>query len=105
MTVLGLRCSARALSSCGERVLLFVVVRRLLIVVASLVAEHGLYGAWASLAVAHGLQQLWLTGLVAPWHVGSSRTRARTPVSCTGRQILKHCATREAHILSILNSG
>ena len=41
-------------------------------------------------------QQLWLTGLVAPWHVGSSQTRARTRVPCTGRQILNHCATREA---------
>ena len=29
-------------SSCGERALLFVVVRRLLTAVASLVAEHGL---------------------------------------------------------------
>ena len=41
-------------------------------------------------------QQLWLTGLVAPRHVGSSQTRARTCVSCTSRQILNHCATREA---------
>ena len=41
-------------------------------------------------------QQLWLTGLVAPWHVGSSQTRARTCVPCIGRQILTHCATREA---------
>ena len=41
-------------------------------------------------------QQLWLTGLVAPRHVGSSQTRARTHVPCTGRQILNHCATREA---------
>ena len=32
----------RAFSSCGERGPLFVVVRRLLIAVASLVAEHGL---------------------------------------------------------------
>ena len=40
-------------------------------------------------------QQLWLMGLVAPWHVGSSRTRARTHVSCIGRQILNHCTTRE----------
>ena len=30
-------------------------------------------------------QQLWLTGLVAPWHVGSSQTRARTRVPCIGR--------------------
>ena len=42
LAVLGLRCCARAFSSCGEQGLLFVVVRRLLIAVASLVAEHGL---------------------------------------------------------------
>ena len=41
-------------------------------------------------------QQLWCTGLVALWHVGSSRTRAQTRVSCIGRRILSHCATREA---------
>ena len=39
---LGLCCCARAFSSCGERGLLFVAVRGLLIAVASLVAEHGL---------------------------------------------------------------
>ena len=38
----GLRCCARAFSSCCERRLLFVVVRGLLIAVASFVAEHGL---------------------------------------------------------------
>ena len=42
LAALGLRCCARAFSSCGERGLLFVAVRGLLIVVASLVAEHGL---------------------------------------------------------------
>ena len=41
-------------------------------------------------------QQLWLTGSVAPRHVGSSQTRAQTRVPCIGRQILNHCATREA---------
>ena len=39
---LGLCCCTQAFSSCGERGLLFVAVRRLLIEVASLVAEHGL---------------------------------------------------------------
>ena len=39
---LGLRCCAPAFSSCGERGLLFVVGCRLLIAVASPVAEHGL---------------------------------------------------------------
>ena len=42
MAVLGLRCFTWAFSSCGERGLLFIVVRRLLIVVASLVVEQGL---------------------------------------------------------------
>ena len=42
LAALGLRCCARAFSSCGKRGLLFVAVRRLLIAVASLVAEHGL---------------------------------------------------------------
>ena len=41
-------------------------------------------------------QQLWLTGPAAPWHAGSSQTRARTRVPCISRQILNHCATREA---------
>ena len=42
-------------------------------------------------------QELWLTGLATPQHVGSSQTRARTHVPCIGRRILNHCATREAH--------
>ena len=31
---------------------------------------------------------MWHTGLAAPWHVGSSWTRAQTRVLCIGRQIL-----------------
>ena len=42
LAALGLRCCVRAFSSCSEQGLLFVAVRRLLTVVASLVAEHGL---------------------------------------------------------------
>ena len=99
LAVLGLHCCTRAFSSCSEWGLLFVAVRGLLIAVASLVVEHGLQEL--------GLQQLWLrssrvqaqqlwhTGLVAPWLVGSSQTRARTYVPCIGRRILNHCATRE----------
>ena len=41
-------------------------------------------------------QYLWRTVLAAPRHVGSSRPRAWTCVPCIGRQILNHCATREA---------
>ena len=39
---LGLCCCTWAFSSCGKQGLLFVAVRGLLIVVASLVVEHGL---------------------------------------------------------------
>ena len=46
-------------------------------------------------------QQLWLTGPVAPRHVGSSQTRARTRVPCIGRRILNHCATREAPLVHL----
>ena len=42
LAALGLRCCEWAFSSCGERGLLFVAMHGLLIVVASLVAEHGL---------------------------------------------------------------
>ena len=52
----------RAFSRCGELRLLLVMVHRLLIAVASLIAE------------------LWRTGLVAPQHVESSWTRVK-PVS------------------------
>ena len=42
VAALGLCCCVWTFSSCGEQGLLFVAVRRLLIVVASLVVEHGL---------------------------------------------------------------
>ena len=44
---------------------------------------------------------MWHTGLVAPQHVGSSWTRARTRVPRIGRQILNHCTTREARPLCL----
>ena len=102
-----LRCCTRAFSSCGERGLLFVAVRRLLIAVASLVAEPGSRragprrcSAWAQQLQLTGsraqAQQLWCTGPVAPRHAGSSRTRARTRVPCIGRRTPNHCATGEA---------
>ena len=42
LAVLGLHCCTRAFSSCGQQGLLFVVLRGLLIAVASPVVEHGL---------------------------------------------------------------
>ena len=55
LAVLGLRCCSRAFSSCGERGLLFVGVRRLLIVVASLGGGARALRAWASVVVARRL--------------------------------------------------
>ena len=60
LAALGLHFCAWALSSCGERGLLFVAVHRLLIAVTSLVVEHGLQ--------ARGLQQLWHVGSVVVAH-------------------------------------
>ena len=54
LAALGLRCCARAFSSCGERGLLFVVVHGLLIVVASCCGAWAL-GAQASVVVAREL--------------------------------------------------
>ena len=62
LAALGLHCCVQTFCSGGEWGLLFIAMCRLLIVVASLVAEHGLQAC--------GLQQLWHTGLVAPRHVG-----------------------------------
>ena len=99
LAVLGLRCFAWAFSSCGKRGLFFAVVRWLLTAVASLVAEHRLQvrrlqQLWLAGSRAQA-QQLWCTGLAAPRHMGSSRTRDQTRVPCIGRQILNHCTTRE----------
>ena len=83
MAVLGPRFCARAFSSCGERGPLIIAVHGPLTV-----AEHRLQtcrlsscGSWAQL----------LSGMWDP-----PQTRARTRVPCIGRQILNHCATREA---------
>ena len=64
----------------GKGALFFVAVCRLLTVVASLVAEHRLWGLRAPVVAAHELsshgpqtpEYLWHTGSVALWHVGSS---------------------------------
>ena len=95
MALLGPRFCARAFSSCGKRGPLFIAVRGPLFI-----AVRGPLTIAASRCRAQApdaqAQQLWLTGRVAPRHVGSSQTRARTRVPCIGRQTLNHCATREA---------
>ena len=63
------------------------MVLRLLAVVASLAAEHGLQ--------VQGLQQLQVAGLAAPWLVESSWTRDRSGVPCFGSQIVNHWGHQE----------
>ena len=54
---------------------------------------------------ANRLQQPWCTGLAALWDVGSSRTRDRTCVPCTGRRILNHWTTREDCMLCFFTAA
>ena len=107
LTALGLRCCARAFSSCSERGLLSVAVCSFslwwLLLLQSTGSRHMGFSSCGSWALERRLsscslraQQLCRTGLVAPLHVGSSRTRDRTRVPCIGRWILNHCATTEA---------
>ena len=65
-----------------------VVVRGLLIAVASLVSERRLQGSWA--------QQLWCRGLAVPQHVESSWSRNGTHVPSIGRWTPNHWTTTEA---------
>ena len=88
LAVLGLRFCAMAFPSCGKRGPLLIAVRRPL-------HHRGLSCCGAQAPDAQA-QQSWLTGPVALRHAGSSQTRARTRVPCISRQIVNHCATREA---------
>ena len=88
--MLGLHCCA------GSSL---VVVCSLLITVASHSrAEHRLWDTQVS--VVGGMWAQWLQhmGLIASQHVGSSPTKDWTHLSCIGRQILYHWATKENHL-------
>ena len=100
LAALGLRCCMKAFSSCGERGLL-----------SSCDARASPCGSFSCLQSTGsgdcGLQSLWRLGFIAPLLVGSSRTRDQTHLSCIGRWILNHWATREVLkiflIFNILN--
>ena len=62
MAVLDCHCCAGFSQVTTSRGYSLIVVCRLLIQVASLVAEQGLQGMWASVVVECGLEQLWLLG-------------------------------------------
>ena len=74
LAVLGLRCCARAFSSCGERGLLFVAVHGLLIAVACLRCRAQALGARASVVVERWLSSCGLRALEC--RLSSCGTRA-----------------------------
>ena len=106
LAVLGLCCSG-LFSSCGERGLLSSCSAQPSLcsgfsccgAQASGYAGFSSCGTWAQQLQLPGsraqAQYLCNTGLVALRHVGSSWNRDRTRVSCIGRRILYHWATRE----------
>lgn len=80
MAVLGLPFCCELFSSYGEGGSSPVAVHGLLIVVASLLMEHGPYSTDSKAAAR--------TGLVAPRYVESSWIRYQTHVSCIGGWVL-----------------
>ena len=83
LAVLGLRCCARASSSCGKQGSLFIAVRRPLTIAASLLAEHRLQSRKLSSCgsrdqLLHGMWDLPRPGLepVSPALAGGFSTTA-----------------------------
>ena len=94
LVALGLCCCTRVFFSCGERRLLFVVMHKLLLAVASLVWSTGSRHMAVGSCSTQG---------VAPRQVESSQTRDQVCVPCIGRRILIHCATTEVPIFLIFS--
>ena len=100
MSLLGLCCCMQAFSSCREWGLLSGCG-----VQASHCNGFSCWGAWAPghegfSCRSTQAEQLWHTGLVAPWHLESSWARDQTCISCIGRQILlplNHQGTQPPH--------
>ena len=110
--MLGLHCCEQVLCSCESAHYSLVTVRRFLVAVSSLIAEHKLKGVLASVVGIHGHSncdsqplrcRLCTCGAQAPWHVGSFQIRDWTCVPYIDRQILIHCTTREVHKVLVLN--
>ena len=101
MAALGLCCCAWVFSSCGERGLHSLLWRagfslQWLLLLRSTGSRRAGFSSCGTPALERRLRSCGARGLVAPRHVGSSWTRARTRLPCIGRRILNHCATREA---------
>ena len=110
LAALGLCCCALAFSSCASggysslRCMGF-SLRWLLLLQSTGYRRAGFSScsAWAQQLWLAGsraqAQQLWCTGLVAPRHVGSSRTRAQTRVPCVASGFLTTAPPGKSGIL------
>ena len=102
LAALGLHCCVRAFSSCasGGYSLLQCVGFSLwwLLLLRSAGSRRAGFSSCTTRSLEHRLSSCGAQGLVAPWHVESSRTKARTRVPCIGRRIRNHCATREVPV-------
>ena len=94
------------LSGCNAQVLIagasLVVEDRLQGMPASVVGTHGLRSC-SSWALEHRLSTCGAQALVALSHIESSETEDQTHISCIGRRIPYHWATREAPFTLCLN--
>ena len=87
LAALGLRCCTRDFSSCHERGSTLHCGARSSHCGGFSCCRAWALGAQASVVVQHA-------GLVAPWHVGSSQTRAGTHVPCIGKIGRASCRER-----------
>ena len=97
LAALGLCCCTQAFSSCGKRGLLFVVVRGLLIAVASLCFGARALGTRASVVVAHGLSSCGSRALEHRLSSCGSRALEHRLSSCGSRALehrLSSCGSR-----------
>ena len=74
-----------------------------LLLLRSVDSRHAGFSSCGTRALERRLSSCDARGLVAPRHVGSSQTRARTRVPCIGRRILNHCTTREVQVAHCFN--
>ena len=98
LAVLGLCCCARAFSSCAEWGSSLVEVHGLLIVVASLVAEHGLWAHWLQkqqLAGSGVGPTVVARGLCCSTACGIFLDQGLIHVPCIGRWLLILCTIKE----------
>ena len=88
LAVLGLRCCAGFSLAVASGACSRIVVHRLLIAVPSLVGEHRLWGAWASVVVVHRLQScgIWTELLQGMWN--PPRPHIRPLVSALAGRLL-----------------